>query len=287
VLTGSGNDTSKAYPDRPSPGVILGPVGILHRDWIAGTMLVVAGLFILGNRQFPDLLPVMPLIIGLLFLGLFFLTRSAASAVAGSVLVGVGIGVLVVKGSDPDVGTGGFLISLAGGFFLAWILGLMFNIRSLRWWPLVPGFLLLVLGAIVTSGHMGKDVINAAADWWPVLLVLMGAFLLYRARSHAHVSDETTAVPVVVHEGVARPVQVTEHDEHAHETHEERDSHDDEDPDEDEDSLLHSDDGADDATSEHPTAIPSVYPLRPSTHSLADANGGQVGGDRPGTVESL
>src|SRR4051794_9341300 len=124
-------------------------------------MLVVAGLFILGNRLFPDLLPVMPLIVGLLLLALFFLTRSAWSAVAGSVLVGVGIGVLVVKGSDPDVGTGGFFVSLAGGFFLAWILGLMFNIRSLRWWPLVPGFLLLVLGAVVTSGHMGKDVIDA------------------------------------------------------------------------------------------------------------------------------
>jgi hypothetical protein len=262
-------------------------VGILHRDWIAGTMLVVAGLFILGNRLFPDLLPVLPLIIGLLFLGLFFLTRSAAAAVSGSVLVGVGIGVLVVKGSDPDVGTGGFLISLAGGFFLAWILGLMFNIRSLRWWPLVPGFLLLAIGAIVTSGHMGKDVINAAADWWPVLLVLMGAFLLYRARSHGHVSDETTAVPVVVHDGVARPVQVNENEEHAHEAHEERDSHDDEEPEEDGDSLLQSDDGADDATSEHPTEIPTVYPLRASTHSLADATGGQVGGDRPGSVESL
>src|SRR3954453_5157668 len=130
-LTGSGDDTSKAYPDQPLPGVILGHVGILHRDWIAGTMLVVAGLFILGNRLFPDLLPVMPLIVGLLLLALFFLTRSAWSAVAGSVLVGVGIGVLVVKGSDPDVGTGGFFVSLAGGFFLAWILGLMFNIRSL------------------------------------------------------------------------------------------------------------------------------------------------------------
>jgi hypothetical protein len=259
-------------------------VGIIHRDWIAGTMLVVAGLFILGNRLFPDLLPVMPLIVGLLFLALFFLTRSAASAVVGSVLVGVGIGVLVVKGSDPDVGTGGFLISLAGGFFLAWILGLMFAIRSLRWWPLVPGFVLLALGAIVTSGHMGQDVINAAADWWPVLLVLMGVFLLYRARSHGRVSDETTAVPVVVHEGVTTPIQV-DHDGHAHETHEERDSHDDREPDS-EDSLLQSDDDADDATSEHPT-IPSVYPLRSSTHSLSDATGGQVGGDRPGSVESL
>ena len=270
------------------PGVILGLVGILHRDWIAGTMLVVAGLFILGNRLFPDLLPVMPLLIGLLFLGLFFLTRSAASAVAGSVLVGVGIGVLVVKGSDPDVGTGGFLISLAGGFFLAWILGLLFAIRSLRWWPLVPGFVLLVIGAIVTSGHMGRDVLNAAADWWPVLLVLMGVFLLYRARSPRTGVGRDDRGPggrpgrrrEADRDGRARrAVRTRRTSEH--------DSHDDRERTTARTRCCTSDDGADDATSEHPTTIPSVYPLRSSTHSLADATGGQVGGDRPGSVESL
>jgi hypothetical protein len=276
-------------------------VGILHRDWIAGTMLVVAGLFILGNRLFPDVLPVMPLIIGLLFLGLFFLTRSAWSAVAGSVLVGVGIGVLVVKGSDSDVGTGGFLISLAGGFFLAWILGLLFSIRSLRWWPIVPGLVLLVTGAVVTSGHMGRDVINAAADWWPLLLVLMGVFLLYRARSHAQVSDETTYVPVAAHHADVQPIVSQEHEDRdeAHETHdrdehdEAHESHDRDDQDEGHESpepqysMEPIDDDAEEPTNEHPTPIPSVYPIRPSTHSLADATGGQVGGDRPGSVEPL
>jgi hypothetical protein len=260
-------------------------VGI-HRDWIAGTMLVVAGLFIVSNRLFPDLLPVLPLIIGLIFLGVFFLTRSVGAVVAGSVLVGVGIGVLIVKGSDPDVGAGGFLISLAGGFFLAWILGILFNLRSLRFWPLVPGFIFLVIGAIVTSGHMGKDLVAFAADWWPILLVLMGAFLLYRARQHHRVSDETTAVPVVVHPGGAQTVEVIEHDEHGHESHDEHDSMDDT-PDQEHDTLLHSDASDDDATSLHDTPIPSAYPIRPSTHSLADATGGQMGGDRPGSVDSL
>jgi hypothetical protein len=262
-------------------------VAILHRDWIAGTMLLVAGLFILGNRLFPDLLPVLPLIIGLVFLGLFFLTRSAGSLVTGSILVGVGIGVLVVKGSDPDVGTGGFLVSLAGGFFLAWVLGLLFNIRSLRWWPLLPGVILLVIGAIVTSGHMGKDLVGVAADWWPILLVLMGAFLLYRSRSHFRARDETTAVPVLVPDGVGQPVSLIGHDEHAQEAHEERDVRDEQAPDEDEDTLLHPDESDDDATSEHSTTIPTSYPLRSSTHSLADATGGQMGGDSPGSVEQL
>ena len=262
-------------------------MGILHRDWIAGTMLVVAGLFILGNRLFPDLLPLLPLLIGLLLLGLFFLTRSAAAVVAGSVLVGVGIGVLVVKGSDPDIGTGGFLISLAGGFFLAWILGVLFNIRSLRLWPLLPGFALLVIGAVVTSGHMGRDVLNLAADWWPLLLVLMGVFLLYRARSHHRVSDETTAIPVPAQDGVAGPVEDVGHDERAHDAHERHDSDDDRAADDGEDTLIHTDENADDATAELPTTIPTAYPLRASTHTLADATGGQVGGDRPGSVESL
>ena len=162
----------------------------------------------------------------------------------------------------------------------------MFNIRSLRWWPLVPGFLLPVIGAIVTSGHMGKDVLSAAADWWPILLVLMGAFLLYRARSHGMCPTRRlraggrprrrrTAGPGARarrarsrgargtrlarrrragrRRGLAPPVRRWR--------------------------------GRRDVRA-YPTAIPSVYPLRPSTHSLADATGGQVGGDRPGSVES-
>jgi hypothetical protein len=250
-------------------------------------MLVVAGLFILGNRLFPDLLPIMPLIIGLLFLGLFFVTRSVGAVVSGSILVGVGIGILVVKGSDNNVGAGGFLISLAGGFFLAWVLGLMFAIRSLRWWPLLSGFALLIIGAVVTSGHMGQDLLAFAGDWWPALLVLMGAFLLYRARQHHRVTDETTAVPVVVHDGVARPVEVIEHNGNVPEAHEDHEANGDDTPDEEHDTLLHPGSGDDAATSLHDTPIPSAYPLRPSTHSLADATGGQVGGDRPGSVESL
>ena len=81
-------------------------------------MLLLVGFERLGNRLFPDLVTIVPLLVGLGLLGLFFLTRSLGPLVAGGVISGLGLGILVATRGSPDFGAAGFLISLAGGFYL-------------------------------------------------------------------------------------------------------------------------------------------------------------------------
>lgn len=230
-------------------------MGRLSRDWVAGMMLLVVGLLLLGERLFPDLVPFVPLALGLALLGVFLLGRSAGALVNGSVTVGIGVGVLVVKGGNPDFGAAGFIISVAGGFYLAWVLGLIFNIPSVRWWPIVPGSLLLALGAVVYTAKMGKPLVDAAVDWWPALLAIMGVYLLFHARLRARlaVDDETSTIPTGVAGGLAVGSTGVTHPTPAVQPA---------------------------AGAAHPSGAP-----QPTGRPLSDATGGQFGGDRPGSVE--
>jgi hypothetical protein len=303
-------------------------MALLRRDWIAGTMLLVTGFLLLGTRLFPDLVPVVPLLLGLALLAFFFVTRAPGALVVGSVIVGIGIGVLVVRGTEPNVGGAGFLVSLAAGFLLAWLLALIFNVRSLRAWPLVPGIVLLVLGGAVYTGNFGRDLLAFAFDWWPVLLVVTGAYLLLQARLRARreVDEETVAVPAIPRSEVGARTDDEEREDEAWAERErraarereraarERDEEAErpfdiprepppiEDP--DQPPAIGQPDLAPAIEQEdQPPAIeplrppphplppgrqgPPIYPAPPSSHSIADANGGQVGGDRPGSVESV
>ncbi|MEA2623179.1 MAG: hypothetical protein QOH61_2089 [Chloroflexota bacterium] len=176
-------------------------------------MLVVVGLLLLGDRLFPDLVPVVPLALGLALLAAFLVGRSVGALVNGSVTVGVGVGVLVVTGGGSDFGAAGFLVSVAGGFYLCWVLGLIFDVPAVRWWPVVPGSLFLAAGAVVYTAGLGAPLLRFAVDWWPALLVGMGGYLLLHARlrNRAAVDDETSTVPTGVassvgSSGVAHPI---------------------------------------------------------------------------------
>jgi hypothetical protein len=184
---------------RESAGGILDSVTRLNRDWIIGAMLLLVGFERLGNRLFPDLVTIVPLLVGLGLLGLFFLTRSLGPLVAGGVISGLGLGILVATRGSPDFGAAGFLISLAGGFYLVWILGLMFERREVRWWPVVPGSVLLAAGAVVYAAGLGAQLLRIAVDWWPVVPIITGLYLLLSARLHARFAeeDETSQVPAV------------------------------------------------------------------------------------------
>ena len=87
------------------------------------------------------------------------------------------------------------------GFFLIWVLGLMFGIRAVRWWPLVPGQ--------PAPGRrcgrcapwaLGPRLMQIAEDWWPWSWSSSAAYLLLprplRSPS-APEDDETSMVPAV------------------------------------------------------------------------------------------
>ena len=220
-------------------------MGRLNRDWVAGVMLLVVGLLRLGDSLFPDLVPIVPLALGLGLLGVFLVGRSVGALVNGSVTVGIGVGVLVARNGNQDFGAAGFIVSLAGGFYLIWLLGLIFEIQAVRWWPVVPGSLLLAIGAVVYTAKMGASLLQLAVDWWPGLLVAMGIYLLLHQRLLARLAadDETSAVPV----GIPGPPPGS-------------------------------------GGVAHPVGGSAAAGGPPASRPISDASGGQFGGDRPGSV---
>ncbi len=133
-------------------------------------------------------------------LGLFLVLRLPALLGAGAVITGIGVGILTATQGNPDFGGAGVLVSIGAGFLLVTVLGAIFDIHSVRTWPLVPGLALIALGAVIFAAGLGQEVLDIAARGWPALLVLMGAYLLLAARmglplhgreAGDHVSDET------------------------------------------------------------------------------------------------
>ncbi|MDQ3493090.1 MAG: hypothetical protein M3452_07515 [Chloroflexota bacterium] len=181
----------------------------ISRDWVAGGILLIVGAFLLALEFLPDLAFLMPLLIGLALLGIFLLVRSPALLSAGGVITGVGVGILTAAQGSPDFGGAGVLASVGGGFLLVSLFGAMFGITAVRSWPLIPGLALIALGTVIYAAGLGEEMLDISARGWPVLLVVVGAYLLLAARLRLPlygeravradaVSDETDATVAVV-----------------------------------------------------------------------------------------
>jgi hypothetical protein len=101
-------------------------------------------------------------------------------AVPAGILMGIGA-YIVIESLDVTHGAnsaGWFFVMLGVGFGLAYLLGL----RAAAVWPLIPGVILIALGAVL----MGAATLGPLASWswianyWPAALVLLGAWLLFR-----------------------------------------------------------------------------------------------------------
>jgi hypothetical protein len=151
----------------------------------AGVVLIVIGVVALiatlsRNEQ-----------IGLLFLpalGLIFLiwgivVRNPGLLVPGGVLTGLGVGVLlaqdVFKTSDQQSGAV-ILISMGVGFLIITPLSLLVA-RRRQYWALVPGAILLLIGAAILVGGVALQVVQDIGMFWPLILIAAGVYVLWRA----------------------------------------------------------------------------------------------------------
>ena len=129
--------------------------------------------------------------IGLLFLpalGLIFLiwgivVRNPGLLVPGGVLTGLGIGVLlaqdVFKMSDQQSGAV-ILISMGVGFLIITPLSLLVA-RRRQYWSLVPGAVLMLIGAAILVGGVALQVVQFIGMFWPLILIAAGVYVLWRA----------------------------------------------------------------------------------------------------------
>ena len=144
---------------------------------MAGVIVVGIGLLLLLGQTVPDVGSWIPLVLGLVFLAAFLVRREYGFLVPGSILTGIGVGVVLVNVTDDSVSGAVFLLSLAGGFLGIWALGTLFRVRENHWWPFIPGGILALLGTITLAGEDVEDVLR----WWPLILVAGGALIIGRA----------------------------------------------------------------------------------------------------------
>ena len=165
------------------------PVSGVTSPWpvYPGAILIGIGvLTALASRAGPELQgPIVVGGIGVGFLIAYFASRLYGLAIPGSLLIGIGAGIALAEALvlEPDAGTAGAGLILGGigaGFVLVYILDALYTHAS-NWWPLIPGLILLVLGAILYAAGSAP----ALLQWWPALLVALGIWAIYRGWRRA------------------------------------------------------------------------------------------------------
>lgn len=157
------------------------------QSWVAGVILVGIGLLLLVGREVPDVGRYVVLVVGLGLLLLFLATREYGALVPACIVTGVGAGIVLAAEYQDRLGGGLFMIALGSGFLAIWVVGGLFRLAEHHWWPLIPGLILGSIGAATAMEDRGRPVADAIATGWPLVLVLIGLWLvgqtlIYRRR---------------------------------------------------------------------------------------------------------
>jgi hypothetical protein len=145
---------------------------------VVGFVLVLIGGGALMSELLPDYDRYVPMLVGLGLLAVFFVTRAYIALVFGAILTGVGAGLLVSEAffHTADADGAGATLGLGFGFLGIWTVSLLMRLKEHHFWPLIPGGILLAVGAMLGVGGLAIDLLA----WWPVLLIAVGVVVLGR-----------------------------------------------------------------------------------------------------------
>lgn len=161
--------------------------GASSRDRMAvAVILIVVGVVGLAAQAFDltaNLGGLIVLVIGVLFLVAFAFTRTDGYLVPGGIMTGLGAGIIASQGlalTDEQTG-GAVVLGLGLGFVSIWVIGAIARTDPNHWWPLVPGGILAVVGAVLLIGGQAVNLL----DYWGVVIVAIGLLVLWRAWSES------------------------------------------------------------------------------------------------------
>ena len=144
---------------------------------VAGLVIAGIGLFFLAGQLEPDIGRFVTMFIGLALLAVFVVTRQYGFLVPGSILTGVGIGIVLDSTASGEAESGVMMLAIAGGFLGIWVIGSLYRLAENHWWPLIPGGILTLIGMV----QLTRTDVAGALRLWPVILIVLGAFVLARA----------------------------------------------------------------------------------------------------------
>lgn len=150
---------------------------------VFAVILIVVGIAGLASRFWQPTADVggwIVAIIGLAFLGAFAYTRQYGYLVPGSIMTGLGIGIVVsqaVKFATDEGEGGAVVLGLGIGFIGIWVIGMLVRIEQHHWWPLIPGGILAAVGTALLIGGGAIE----ALDYWGIILVAIGVVVIARS----------------------------------------------------------------------------------------------------------
>lgn len=140
---------------------------------VTGLVFILVGAALYGVR-FVDRIGHFAVLtlLGALFLGGYFYAKRYGLLVAGCILTGVGVGFLEDRALWE---VGDFkMLALGVAFVAIWAISLLRERKS-RWWPLVPGAILILLGF---GALRSTRQFLFSREGWPVLFVIIGVLIV-------------------------------------------------------------------------------------------------------------
>lgn len=162
----------QAQPAQPSMGGSRGAI-------IGGFVLVIVGAGALAAEYWPEFGRYIPLVVGLGLLALFAATRAYGALVAGSIVTGIGAGVVVSDFVGNSTAEGAVIVlGLGFGFVAIWVISSLMSLKESHWWPLIPGGILLLVGGGLAldllTGDASRVVVPAAVVLIGLLVIIVG-----------------------------------------------------------------------------------------------------------------
>lgn len=165
-----------------------------NEGWVGGAVLIVIGVALLVGQLVGDAGRFVLLAIGLALLVLYAVTRSPGALIGGGIVTGLGAGVLAASYLQGDAAGSAVLFGLGGGFLLVWLIGLLAGHEETRVWPLIPGTILVVIGAGIYA-QADPRLVNVA---WPLAIIVVGVVVILAAivrRPHPTAGSAASASP--------------------------------------------------------------------------------------------
>jgi hypothetical protein len=148
-----------------------------NEGWVGGVVLIVIGVALLVGQVYGDAGRFILLGIGLVLLVLYAVTRSPGALIGGGIVTGLGAGVLAASYLQGDSSGSAVLFGLGAGFLLVWLIGLLGGHEETRVWPLIPGTILVVIGA----GIYAQADPRLVSIVWPVAIIAVGVIVIVAA----------------------------------------------------------------------------------------------------------
>lgn len=147
---------------------------LVDRRSTAGIILVVLGLMFLAAQWFDFTGAAVLGALSVFFLVAYATTRKYGFLIPGMILGGLAVGVgLQEYGYDPNGGV--VVLGLGLGFVAIYLIDVLVQ-STARWWPLIPGGILSVVGA--TQLAEGTAAADTIARLWPLGLIAAGVIVL-------------------------------------------------------------------------------------------------------------